>query len=85
MSDPATAARRPDLLDAPRQPRSPLVAGVEQRTRQPSDPPLVGMDAVIDPRSYTEPDTRDIAALGYAYALRGAVRCSGIRAPPWVL
>jgi tyrosinase len=32
------------------------------------DPPLVGMDAVMDPWSYTEPDTRDIAALGYTYA-----------------
>ncbi len=32
------------------------------------NPPLVGMDAVMDPWSYTEPDTRDIAALGYTYA-----------------
>ncbi len=32
------------------------------------NPPLVGMDAVMDPWSYTEPDTRDVAALGYTYA-----------------
>ncbi len=32
------------------------------------NPPLVGMDAVMDPWPYTEPDTRDIAALGYTYA-----------------
>jgi len=32
------------------------------------NPPLVGMDAVMDPWSYTEPDTRDITALGYTYA-----------------
>ena len=32
------------------------------------NPPLVGMDAVMDPWAYTEPDTRDITALGYTYA-----------------
>lgn len=32
------------------------------------NPPLTGMDAVMDPWSYTEPDTRNIATLGYGYA-----------------
>ena len=32
------------------------------------NPPLVGVDAVMDPWAYTEPDTRDIGALGYTYA-----------------
>ena len=32
------------------------------------NPPLSGADAVMDPWSYTEPDTRDIATLGYRYA-----------------
>lgn len=31
------------------------------------NPPLAGADAVMDPWTYTEADTRDIAALGYAY------------------
>jgi tyrosinase len=31
------------------------------------NPPLTGMDAIMDPWSYTEPDTRDITALGYEY------------------
>jgi tyrosinase len=31
------------------------------------NPPLVGADAVMDPWSYSEPDTRDIATLGYRY------------------
>lgn len=31
------------------------------------NPNLVGADAVMDPWTYTETDTRDIAALGYAY------------------
>ena len=28
---------------------------------------LMGMDAIMDLWSYTEPDTRDITALGYEY------------------
>jgi tyrosinase len=32
------------------------------------NPPLSGADAVMDPWSYTEPDTRDIGTLGYTYA-----------------
>jgi len=32
------------------------------------NPPLTGADAVMDPWSYTEPDTRDITTLGYTYA-----------------
>jgi hypothetical protein len=32
------------------------------------NPPLSGPDAVMDPWSYTEPDTRDITTLGYSYA-----------------
>jgi tyrosinase len=36
--------------------------------RSHQNPSLMGMDAVVDPWSYTEPDTRDIAALGYTYA-----------------
>ena len=32
------------------------------------NPPLVGMDAVMDPWSYTETDTRDIVAPGYTCA-----------------
>jgi tyrosinase len=31
------------------------------------NPPLSGTDAVMDPWSYTEPDTRDITTLGYTY------------------
>ncbi|MBI1852306.1 MAG: tyrosinase family protein [Planctomycetes bacterium] len=31
------------------------------------NPPLTGADAVMDPWTYTEPDTRDIATLGYSY------------------
>src|SRR5205807_3519977 len=31
------------------------------------DPELTGTDAVMDPWTYTEPDTRDIATLGYEY------------------
>jgi tyrosinase len=31
------------------------------------NPPLTGVDALMDPWTYTEPDTRDIATLGYAY------------------
>ncbi len=34
---------------------------------QGKNPPLVGADAVMDPWAYTEPETRDIAALGYSY------------------
>jgi hypothetical protein len=36
--------------------------------RSHQNPPLMGTDAVMDPWSNTEPDTRDIAALGYTYA-----------------
>jgi tyrosinase len=32
------------------------------------NPGLTGADAVMDPWSYTEPDTRDISAFGYEYA-----------------
>jgi tyrosinase len=32
------------------------------------NPPLVGMDAVMDPWAYTELDTRDITMLDYTYA-----------------
>jgi len=32
------------------------------------NPPLSGMSAVMDPWSYTEPDTRDITTFGYSYA-----------------
>jgi tyrosinase len=32
------------------------------------NPPLTGADAVMDPWSYTEPDTRDITTLGYNYS-----------------
>jgi len=35
---------------------------------QGKNPPLVGADAVMDPWAYTEPETRDIAALGYSYS-----------------
>ena len=31
------------------------------------NPPLTGSDALMDPWTYTEPDTRDIGSLGYAY------------------
>ena len=31
------------------------------------NPPLTGSDAIMDPWTYTEPDTRDISSLGYAY------------------
>lgn len=31
------------------------------------NPPLAGADAVMDPWTYTEPDVRNIATLGYAY------------------
>jgi len=31
------------------------------------NPPLSGADAILDPWTYTEPDTRDIEALGYTY------------------
>jgi tyrosinase len=31
------------------------------------NPPLTGSDALLDPWTYTEPDTRDIDSLGYAY------------------
>lgn len=31
------------------------------------NPPLTGSDALLDPWTYTEPDTRDINSLGYAY------------------
>jgi tyrosinase len=31
------------------------------------NPPLTGANAVMDPWSYTEPDTRDITTLGYVY------------------
>jgi tyrosinase len=31
------------------------------------NPPLIGSDALMDPWSYTEADTRDIASLGYTY------------------
>lgn len=31
------------------------------------NPPLAGSDALMDPWTYTEPDTRDIATLGYTY------------------
>ena len=31
------------------------------------NPPLSGADALMDPWTYTEPDTRSIASLGYAY------------------
>lgn len=31
------------------------------------NPALIGSDALLDPWSYTEPDTRDIGSLGYAY------------------
>ncbi len=36
--------------------------------RSHQNPSLMGMDAVMDPWFYTEPDTRDVAALGYTYA-----------------
>jgi tyrosinase len=31
------------------------------------NPPLTGSDALMDPWTYTEPDTRNIATLGYTY------------------
>lgn len=34
---------------------------------QGKNPPLTGADAVMDPWTYTEPETRDINALGYNY------------------
>ena len=32
------------------------------------NPALTGVDALMDPWTYTEPDTRDVATLGYTYA-----------------
>ena len=31
------------------------------------NPGLTGIDALMDPWTYTEPDTRDIATFGYTY------------------
>jgi len=61
--------RRPDLLDAPCQLLDHLWwQWYNSSRRSLQNLPLMGMDAVMDPWSYTEPDTRDIAALGYTYA-----------------
>jgi hypothetical protein len=41
--------------------------GTTARKATIKNPPLIGADALMDPWSYTEADTRDLATLGYTY------------------